>query len=221
MASPTTSARPELELLDLSVEHAFCEPMKEIHAGEDVSFLLQLNASMFPRRSNGKISNQGLVQSWELGSRAVVFSRTVKQLGILLTRLNDMIEEAPPNSGPRRFGNISFRKWYGLLEDRIDKLLEEHLPTRVFKQGSKLEKGKRARDELRSYLLASFGSAQRLDYGTGHEVALLAFIGGIWKLGGFVIADEGVEERGIVLGVIHPSVLHSARSLLLVGAMSN
>ncbi len=234
MTSPASSARPKLELLDLAVEHEFCEPVKEIHEGEDVSFfltmkaykdivtfLMQLNTSMFPRRSSRKTSDQEFVQAWELGSRAVVFSPTVKNLGTLLARLNDIIGEAPPDSGPRRFGNISFRKWHGLLEDRIDKLLEEYLPVRVLKPGSTLEKGKRACDELRSYLLASFGSAQRLDYGTGHELAFLAFIGGIWKLRGFMIADDGVEERGIVLGVMHPSVLHLTQSLLSFGAIAN
>lgn len=225
MASLTPPARPQLERLNLAAEHAFCEPAKEIHEDEDVSFflttkaykdivtfLLQLNASMFPRRSIRTTSSQDLVQAWELRNPAVVFSTTVMNLGTLLARLDDMIEEAPPNSGPRRFGNISFRKWYGLLEDRSDKLLEEYLPSQVLKPGSMLAKGKRACDELRSYLLASFGNAQRLDYGTGHEVAFLAFLGAIWKLGGFVVAEEGVEERGIVLGVIHPSVLHFPES---------
>lgn len=35
------------------------------------------------------------------------------------------------------------------------------------------------------YLLGSFGSPQRLDYGTGHELSFAAFLCGIWVLGGF------------------------------------
>ena len=55
-------------------------------------------------------------------------------------------------------------------------------------------------DELKFYLLGSFGSAQRLDYGTGHELSFLAFLGALWKLNAF---EEG-EERGIVVGVVQP-----------------
>ena len=44
------------------------------------------------------------------------------------------------------------------------------------------------------------------DYGTGHELSFLAFLGGIWKLNGFPKTDPGVEERAIVVGVIHPCV---------------
>lgn len=54
--------------------------------------------------------------------------------------------------------------------------------------------------ELKSYLLGGFGSAQRLDYGTGHELSFLAFLASLWKLGAFV---EG-EESMVVIGVIQP-----------------
>jgi serine/threonine-protein phosphatase 2A activator len=33
-----------------------------------------------------------------------------------------------------------------------------------------------ANAELKEYLLGSFGSPQRLDYGTGHELSFVAFI---------------------------------------------
>jgi serine/threonine-protein phosphatase 2A activator len=49
--------------------------------------------------------------------------------------------------------------------------------------------------------LGSFGSPQRLDYGTGHELSFLAFLGCLWKLNFFPRSEQGVEERGIVLGV--------------------
>jgi len=65
-----------------------------------------------------------------------------------------------------------------------------------------------ALDELRHYLVGAFGSAQRLDYGTGHELSFLAFLGCLWKLGGFADggADDGEVERSIVLGVVEPCV---------------
>ena len=65
-----------------------------------------------------------------------------------------------------------------------------------------------AEDELASYLLGGFGSSQRLDFGTGHELSFLAFLGCLWKLGGFTagdeISDDGRLERSIVLGVFEP-----------------
>jgi serine/threonine-protein phosphatase 2A activator len=61
-------------------------------------------------------------------------------------------------------------------------------------------------DELTPYLMGGFGSAQRLDYGTGHELSFLAFLGCIWKLGGFtkVPSQDGSLERSIVIGVVEP-----------------
>lgn len=123
-----------------------------------------------------------------------------------------MIDEAPPDPGPRRFGNMSFRKWYQIVEERVDELLDMHVPEQVLKFGDEGRKSEEdavtPKEELKKYLLGSFGSAQRLDYGTGHELSFLAFLGCIWKLGGFNAKSGswGTEERGIVLGVIEPYV---------------
>jgi serine/threonine-protein phosphatase 2A activator len=115
-----------------------------------------------------------------------------------------MVEEAPPDAGPQRFGNSSFRKWYQLVESRLPELLEKHVPANVlaFNHHESAEVSPKA--EISSYLLGSFGSAQRLDYGTGHELSFLAFIACIWKLEGFPSGAAGVVERDIVTGVIEP-----------------
>lgn len=199
----------QLEKLDLSKENSFKDPAKQINDGPDVSifhsslaysdivaFLLQLNASMFPRKLD---QSQHSAESWELGNPAIEFSSAVQNLRSMLARLHDMIAEAPVDTGPRRFGNISFRKWLDLVDTRAIALLQEYLPSHVVS----LENGQ-ALQELKAYLLGSFGSGQRLDYGTGHELSFLAFIGGIWKLSGFADVAEGVEERGIVTGVVQP-----------------
>jgi serine/threonine-protein phosphatase 2A activator len=63
-------------------------------------------------------------------------------------------------------------------------------------------------EEIKQYFLGGFGSSQRLDYGTGHELSFLAFLGCLWKLGFFPAQPEGetpgAVERSIVLGVIEP-----------------
>jgi serine/threonine-protein phosphatase 2A activator len=209
-----------LEILNPDESRQFIPPNKQINDGEDMpfwlsskayadimKFLLQLNISVFPEKKSN-----GIVESWPLGAQNVQYSPTVVGLQALLKKLEKTIEEAPPDPGPRRFGNISFRRWCEIVESRVDDLLKEHLPESILKFSHSTDVT--ALDELRSYFLGSFGSAQRLDYGTGHELSFLAFIGCIWKLGGFQVADPGVEERGIVLGVIE-QYLSLARNLIL------
>lgn len=208
---------PCLNKLDPSKPHTFITPAKRINEGQDVSafltsrayrdlmtFVLQLNASMFPRYTIDDGSSPSKTQAWELGSSDVVFSKPIIHLRKLLSSLDGIIDEVPPDKGPRRFGNVSFRKWFQTVEGRISELLADHLALEVLSFSTATEFS--AKNELEAYLLGSFGSPQRLDYGTGHELSFLAFIGSIWKLGGFESTTSGVEERAIVLGVIEPYV---------------
>lgn len=203
-----------LPTLGQSASHDFIEPVKKIHESQDVSaflvskayadimtFLLQLNRSMFPSKLPA-----GNVQTWPLNAEDVQFSAPVRQLQRLLSKLEDIIQEVPPDTGPRRFGNISFRKWHSVLADRASDLLRECLPLELLEKRSSGPDGPTAESELKAYFLGSWGSGQRLDYGTGHELSFLAFLAAIWKLDGFPKSDRGVEERAIVLGVIEPSV---------------
>ncbi|KAL8951529.1 MAG: hypothetical protein Q9222_002500 [Ikaeria aurantiellina] len=130
------------------------------------------------------------------------FSETVNRTRELLKDLEGVIDEVPPDPGPRRFGNVSFRQWYTTIEALLPVLLQRHLPARImsFKKASDVG----PESELQSYLLGAFGSAQRLDYGTGHELSFLAFLGCLWKLGGFNTSAVMDEARGIVLGIIEP-----------------
>ncbi|GAQ03280.1 serine/threonine-protein phosphatase 2A activator 1 [Aspergillus lentulus] len=201
-----------LPTIDPSAGHTFITPSKRIHESQDVSeflvskayvdimtFLLQLNRAMLPV----KLAD-GTVQSWPINTDAVEFSAPVRQLQQLLTKLEELLEEAPPDTGPRRFGNISFRRWYELVESRASELLGECLSSELLQARSSNPDGVTAEVELKAYFLGSWGSPQRLDYGTGHELSFLAFLAGIWKLNGFPKTTPGVEERAIVLGVIQP-----------------
>ncbi|KAF2091674.1 phosphotyrosyl phosphatase activator [Saccharata proteae CBS 121410] len=215
------AADKSLQQLDGSAPLRFEKPTKKINDGEDVSFflaskayadimtwLLQLNASMFPQKTSSSY------QAFGLESSDAELSPTVQKLQQLLQKLGSIVDEAPPDTGPRRFGNISFRKWYDIVEARMPGLLEESLPSHLLTLGAAEDGAISAREELQAYLLGSFGSSQRLDYGTGHELSFLAFLGCIWKLGGFAKADPGVEERAIVRGVIEP-YLQLIRRLIL------
>lgn len=212
-----------ISTLDSSKSHNFVQPSKKIHESQDVStfltskaytdimsWILQLNRSMFPLKLSDNTS-----QIWNINSDAIQYSARVRQLQQLLLKLEDIIQEVPPDTGPRRFGNISFRRWCEVVESRASDLLKECLPAELLQQGSLEENGVTAETELKAYLMGSWGSGQRLDYGTGHELSFLAFLGGIWKLNGFPAADPGVEERAIVIGVVHPCVCQSLKYYLL------
>lgn len=223
----SVSSAPSLDVLDLSKGHTFIKPLKKINEGHDVPifltskaysdimiFILQLNRAMFPLYVQKPESDQKKeVHTWDLGSPEVVFSETVLRLRSLLEALGRIIDEVPLDTGPRRFGNVSFRKWYQKVEEQSTNLLSQYLPDTILAYASERGADASPQDEISSYLLGSFGSAQRLDYGSGHELSFLAFLGCIWKLGGFNTSDFGNEERGIVLGIID-SYLNLIRRLI-------
>lgn len=235
-----------LKILDPSVPHTFARPSKKINDVPDVAhflssqayadivtFLFQLNVSVFPRRIILKDGNRPTVRAWDCGSIEDELSPEVKRLRELLRKLEAIIDEAPPDSGPRRFGNVSFKKWYTIVEERMPELLDEHLPELVLSFSIASSEGQEnggtannaavtAKDEVAGYFIGSFGSAQRLDYGTGHELSFLAFLAVLWKLGAFhagghqdgnttqedrskdQLQNAGEQERGIVLGLMVP-----------------
>lgn len=214
MESQEAQVSKSLPTLDSTVPHAFVIPAKRINEGRDVqrfltseayrdigTFVMQLNIAMCPRKS----SQSGQVETWQLDS-PLSLSEPVRKLQELLKSIDSMIAEAPPDTGPRRFGNVSFRKWYEILETRVRGLLQSYLPKAVLEFSSTSTDGVSVLDELTPYLLGCFGSPQRLDYGTGHELSFLAFVACIWKLGGFTsdTSAEGAVERRIVLGVFEP-----------------
>lgn len=213
-----------LPLLDQPKSHKFITPVKRINEVKDVArfltsrayidicnFIMQLNISMCPLEL--WVDNAREIKTWELGKPDIVLSKAVQRLQSMLERIDSITDDVPPDMGPRRFGNISFRKWYSMLESMVPDLLKEYLPTDIV--NNEPARAVTAKDELTAYLLGSFGSAQRLDYGTGHELSFLAFLGCIWKLGGFQVENASQSSsdigRGIVLGIIEPwvSFLHN------------
>lgn len=209
------AASISLPVLDTSQSHTFLKPAKRINEGHDVphflttraysdigTFIMQLNTAMCPR----KLPDAGGSRTWQLDG-TYALSQPVQNLQDLLQKIDSIIEEAPPDTGPRRFGNVSFRKWYEILESRVQGLLETHLPSAVVEASANPD-GSSVLEEITPYLLGAFGSSQRLDYGTGHELSFLAFVGCIWKLGGFSTekSEDGALERSLVTGVFEPYV---------------
>jgi serine/threonine-protein phosphatase 2A activator len=206
---------PILSFLDPSKPHTFAKPTKRINDGDDVShfltsegyrdiglFIMQLNRAMCPRKVPGPDGKE-VIRMWTKQEAAPPAGNSVRRLQEMLAKAESFLDEAPPDPGPRRFGNVSFRKWLGILEDRTPALMKEFLADVA--EFGKEDEGDGSMDELMAYFLGGFGSAQRLDYGTGHELSFIAFLGCLWKLGFFKDGQQnGPVERSIILGVFEP-----------------
>lgn len=188
------------QIKDISNQH-FTIPTKRINDGSDLEFfftslafhdlrvwLLQLNRAAFPSRFE-----DGTMNICRLDD-LLEFPPNVSRARRLLDDLTGMIHNAPPDTGPRRFGNVAFRSWYALMEEQIPALLRSCLEQETHRFPDELY------EELQPYFIGSFGSPQRLDYGTGHELNFLAFLGCLWKLGVFAHG----QERAIIVGIIQP-----------------
>ena len=221
----SSQSTPTLTVLDRTKGHDFQTPKKCINDGDDVTFFLaskayadimtflfQLNTSMIPRKVQSKEQGTVSVKEWTLQDPDVPHPPVVQSLAKLLEALTSIINEAPPDTGPRRFGNVSFRTWYDIVRERAPALLDEYLPADVLAYTS--TSGVSAKSELEAYFIGSFGSSQRLDYGTGHELSFIAFLGCLWKLGAFPASHDGDQERGIVLGVVEPYLVLIRRLIL-------
>ena len=219
-------AHPTLQPLDLSSPHTFTTPTKRIHDAPTLDFFLhstayrdiltwlfQLNRSMYPTiDASGKITPCSLTSP-------PPYPPTVLAVQKILSALEDLIEQAPLSTGPRRFGNVAFREWCRLAERDVPGLLRLHLSDAISQNfppkpndsasssSSNDSQTPSPNDallnELSSYLLSSLGSPQRLDYGTGHELSFLLFLGCLAKLSLF----PAHSERALVMGLIHPYIL--------------
>ena len=72
----------------------------------------------------------------------------------------------PPKKDPQRFGNLAFRDYIHLFEEKATTLQEELLPARLHP----------AILELSPYLTQSMGHGTRIDYGSGHELDFVAWL---------------------------------------------
>ncbi|KAG5926090.1 peptidylprolyl isomerase, partial [Claviceps sorghi] len=194
--------------------HKFVKPSKCINEGHHVqhflttraytdigTFILQLNHALCPRTQ----ANPSLPPVlFPLLAGSPTSTPSIQALQRLLSDIESLVDQAPPDTGPRRFGNVSFRKWHALVEEKLDAFLLRGAVLRdaLSTAGSD---GVTAKDEVSSYLLGAFGNPQRLDYGTGHELSFIAFLGCLWKLGVFQDGEQdGPIERELVRNVIEP-----------------
>ncbi|EPY52483.1 protein phosphatase type 2A [Schizosaccharomyces cryophilus OY26] len=99
----------------------------------------------------------------------VHYSSRVANVLDVLEQVQEITESVPLEPGRHRFGNPAFRKWHAKLMESAPTMLDTIVPSSL---GA-------AQVELLDYFLGSFGNAQRIDFGTGHELNFLGFLKGL------------------------------------------
>ncbi|KAF9940495.1 hypothetical protein BGZ67_007465 [Mortierella alpina] len=129
-----------------------------------VSYILALNAAVLNRKVSDPLPETLNSQRHVL--RAPQHSQPVNKILTLLETLDDWISLVPPKNDPQRFGNLAFRDYIHLFEEKAASLQEELLPARLYP----------AIQELSPYLIQSMGHGTRIDYGSGHELDFVAWL---------------------------------------------
>ncbi len=160
------------------------------------------------RRSTGRTLDGSAVptvlKTFTIGPQRHV-SRIEENLLLLLRRVNTIVDEAPlgprpPEVRQRQLPQVA-RAAGGQGRRAAERLCAARGRghsgswTRPAKSPGRTRERRREQEalqELKPYFIGSFGSPQRLDYGTGHELSFLAFLACLWKLGCF--NDKGLKS---------------------------
>eukprot|EP01018_Ginkgo_biloba_P013134 Gb_13358 [translate_table: standard] len=141
------------------------EKFHQSEAGRNfVGFIVALNESI----RGHKISDSSLE------------SPIVHNIVEILEIMNKWVDEIPPLQQPARYGNPAFRQWQERLQQG-HKLMHKLLPEELFASVI----------EVFPYFADSFGSAMRIDYGTGHEANFAAWLFCLARLG--LIKEEDYQ----------------------------
>lgn len=124
----------------------------------------------------------------------------VKEFVEVLDRLDELLTETPPLPGPRRYGNMACRDWHKKIDEEIPilltNLLKHHFPNY-----------EAAQSELTYYLGNCFGSATRLDFGTGHELSFVATVAALDMLGAHFNGEEFLYIYNKYCSLVHRLII--------------
>ncbi|ORY87739.1 Phosphotyrosyl phosphatase activator [Protomyces lactucae-debilis] len=171
----------------MSTGAVFSKPQKLIKTEDDLASFRQSDAYerivSFIRLVCSKLPGTSMQDQFKTSS-------TVKVLLEMIEQCRSYITRCPPHQGAQRFGNLAFRDWHSQLEKHASSQIAAILPDALCA----------ASVELLPYFTGSFGSSQRLDYGTGHELSFLAFVCALFQLR---LLDQNSEDdlRSIALVV--------------------
>lgn len=100
-------------------------------------------------------------------------SSTMSQVDTVLARIEDLVSRFPAHDTGSRFGNPAFRDFHAALIANAQSL---HIETLQIDQPD-------AVSDVAVYLQNAFGSAERLDYGSGHELNFMMWLLCLYLLG--------------------------------------
>lgn len=103
-------------------------------------------------------------------------STNLRDILTLLGKVEGMVEEVGRDEGGQRFGNMGFRRWCGLLNERSEQWCAELV-------------GHDKAREIHVYLDVAFGDGTRLDYGSGHELSFVAFLTCLYQINYLKLED--------------------------------
>nr|CAX70524.1 Serine/threonine-protein phosphatase 2A regulatory subunit B' [Schistosoma japonicum] len=113
----------------------------------------------------------------------LVYSKAISLVCEVLDKLQQAVSDYPPEEQPQRFGNKSFRRWFTWLQENAISLcsiiFHDHGTTDFSDPPISYTE---ALEEVAGYLTESVGNSIRIDYGTGHELAFLAFLTCLFKI---------------------------------------
>ncbi|KAH9917275.1 Phosphotyrosyl phosphatase activator [Fomitopsis serialis] len=180
---------PLLRAVDIGELVKLDVPTTKIRTDEDVVYWKRTRGyqdfGLFLRRLNESVVGHNYLtrNPWAMSERATT------RMVALLDTLDGWIDEIPPLPTPQRFGNLAFRAWGKRLETEGEAVLAKLLPGTL----------QPAIPYLSPYLLTSFGSFTRMDYGTGHEASFALLLLSLTLLRFF--EPEARTERELVLYV--------------------
>lgn len=164
-----------------SDEHKFVKPVKKIideaSHGQFQHSMQCMDFTMFLVETQKAVKTKKMSQT-ELPAK-------LQPLYDWLEKIQAWLDDVPPVEQPMRFGNKAFRQWVDKIAAAIDAdlmvIVEATKPDFVHKA--------EAIYELREYLLESFGSYERIDCGTGHELNFIIFLYCMCKVGFYGVED--------------------------------
>ena len=164
-----------------SQDHQFAVPVKKINDDHSLKKFLSspssMDLAMFIVECQKAVKSSRMTET-EVPEKMNAFMAYFEKLDQWLT-------DVPPIDQPMRFGNKAFRTWM----DKIRESAVQDITTIALAANPEFKNIENAAVELGVYLFESFGSYERIDYGTGHELNFLVFLYCLCKLGIFKYDD--------------------------------
>lgn len=164
-----------MEFISLEKGHNWRVPGKRIYTGVDLRCFHESLAFLRLQRVILTIGQR--ISGLEIQSN-LVLTKPVEAICLILGDLQQLHSETPPIVGPRRYGNLAARDWHAKIDSQMVEIITKRIGG-VVGEGSDVT-GFLA--ESTPYLKNAFGSATRLDYGTGHELSFVAWLGSLFMV---------------------------------------